>query len=476
MPHAHCGSITVEVLIACSVFTLSATAIVLTHAGAADAAHAAGIHTDLIALVESGTHDIRQTLRTDFYATTSASTTIRNSTSLVVAVSVRHISPCLAESETHVAADFRSFSLRTRIADTAESARLGYDCSYAEHTSWDVVQSDTYSQSEEGTAVDVLAGSVAVGGMEPPYLRLIENGAYVLPGNEFTLHARANALDAVLLTSGTRIVFAALASSTNQLAVIDITEAAAPILLSTSTLRGVDPTGFKPEGWRLTYYDERVYVSTLETAGPELHMFAVSPRGYVTELGTGTAVNITLNDFVVREELVERTRKKYLFAATSRDTGEIAVYDVTDSSGVGQVTEVVGLRQNLPGAQDGESISVVGNYLYLGRASNTGGPELYVYDLTDMPHSMTLVGTAEIPSVSVTGIEVVGHHAFLAITPGVANRRIDVWDVSNPSSMTRVYTYAYPGLQVHGIDYENDSLYGVSDRSPYLVRLSPYSP
>lgn len=476
MPHAHCGSITIEVLIACTVFTLSATAIVLTHAGAADAAYAAGIHTDFIALAESASHDVRQALATDFYASPSASTTIRNATSFEIDTSVRHISPCLAASEANVAADFRSYALHSHIAHTAESKRLGYDCVYAEHASWAVVHSDTYPHSDGGTAVDVSAGSIVVGSMEPPYLRLVENGTYVTPENDFTLHARVNALDAVLLPNGKHIVFAALATSTSQLAVIDITDTTAPMLLSTTTLRGVDPTGFKPEGWRLTYYDERVYASTLETAGPELHTFAVSPSGNVTELGTGTLVNITLNDFVVREELVGSARKKYLFAATSRDTGEIAVYDVTDSSGVGEVTEVTALRQNLPGAQDGESISVVGQYLYLGRASNTGGPELYVYDLTHMPHGMTLVGTAEIPSVSVTGIEVVGDHAFLAITPGVTNRRIDIWDVSNPSYMTRVYAYAYPGLQVHGIDYENDGVYGVSDRSPYLVRLSPYMP
>lgn len=476
MPHAHCGSITIEVLIAFTVFTLSATALILTHAGAADAVEAAGIHADAIALFEREAADLREALAADFYASSTASTSLHNATQFTVDSSIAYISPCLAESITRVVADMRVFSFASRIAHSAESERLGQDCMYTALRSWSAIETATYDGSEKGSAIDASSGRIVVGSTQPPYLRVLENGLYVNAQNGFTLHARPNAIDAALLPGGAQVVFAALATSTMQLAAIDFTDAAAPVVLSTTTLRGVDPSGFKPDGWRLMYYDERLYVSTLETAGPELHTFAVDAHGRVAELGDGVSVNITLNDFVVREEMVGSVRRKYLFAATARDTGEIAVYDVTDPAGVGQASEVVSLRQNIPGAQDGESIAVVGNHLYLGRASNTGGPELYVFDIADMPNSMTLAGTAEIPSVSVSGVQVVGDLAFLAVTPGVTNRRIDIWDVADPSHISRVYAQAYPGLQVHGIDYAPDGVYGVSDRAPYLVRISPYAP
>lgn len=474
MPHAHCGSITVEVLIAFTVFTLSATALILTHAGAADAVDASGIHTDFIALGEVRNQEIRSRVATDFYATSTATTSERNGLIFAVDTRTTHISECLLEAGTEVTAGHRAFTSIIRVANTLESERLGYDCAYGETGSWAVVDAQMHSESGKGTALDASSGVVVVGLEESPYLGVLSRGEFAqIPAG--LLESYPNAIDAAVTKYGTHLVFVALASSIPQLAVIDISDTDAPVLIASTTLRNVDPNGFKPEGWRLKYYDKRLYVSTLETAGPELHTFAVTEDG-VQELGSGVSVNITFNDFVIRSELVGSTHKKFLYAATSRDAGEIAVYDVTDPGGIGQAIEVTNLRQNLPGAQDGESIAVVGNRLYLGRASNTGGPELYVYDITDMPTSMTLLGTAEIPSVSVSGIQVVDGLAFLAITPGVTNRRIDIWDVSEPERITRVYTYAYPGLRIRGIEYATDGVYAVSDRSPYLVRLTPYAP
>lgn len=474
MPHAHCGSITVEVLIACTVFTVSASAVILTHAGAADALTAAGIHTNFIAVAEAHTHAFRIELEQDFYATSIATTSERNGLTYRVDTGTTHISPCLIDAATRVTAGMRAFTSSTRIANGLESERLGYDCAYGETGAWEVLDTDSYPDTGRATALDASSGVVVIGLEDSPHLGVMSDDVFSrLPTG--LVRAYPNALDAAVLADGRHIVFGALASTTQQVVAVDITDVTAPTVLASTTLRNVDPSGFKPEGWRLMYYDQRLYVSTLETAGPELHTFVVTKDALV-ELGAGVSVNITFNDFVVREERVGTTRKKYLYAATSRDTGEIAVYDVTDPGTTGQAVEVTSLRQNLPGAQDGESIAVVGNRLYLGRASNTGGPELYVYDITTMPTSMTLLGTAELPSVSVSGIQVIGEVAFLAITPGVTNRRIDMWDVRDPQRLVRIRTHAYPGLRVRGIEYAGGSVWGVADRAPYLIELSPYAP
>lgn len=447
-----------EILIAFSVFALSAGAILLIEAGVNDAAEATLRHADMLAIADyalakamSSEADIAERVEL-------------NGTTYVTTMTQSALTACMSSFEASVSRERYMFERRVYKADVEESMRLGGDCLYRSYSDLGIPHDYGSVAGEEGSAIDTLDSHIYIGTDKPPYLRIHEDVEYVAFTNGFSLHARPAALDVVHYPGGEEgmrtIIFAALETSTGQLAVIDASDASEPLLVATSTLAGVVPSGSAPGGHRIFYYDGRVFISTLETAGPELHVFSVADPEHPTEIGAGYSINITLNDFSIQDDR--------LYAATARDTGEIAVYQISDT---GTLAELTMLRTDLPGSQDGESIAVIADMLYLGRASNTAGPELYTYRIDD--ESFTQLGSAEIPSVSITGVRVVGDRAYLAATPsGVSTRRLEIYDVSNPSSMERIDSRSIPGLAPRGIDVAPGGVYAVSTRDP-ILRLLP---
>lgn len=377
------------------------------------------------------------------------------------------VSPCLDAFLVIARKDLQSVARIARTNDAAASRARGGDCAYAEPVTDEGLTSDLSIEGEDGVALDVLGDYAVIGLASPPYAQIIdlERDANVTPENAFVLYAPVNAVDLVLIADEggmRRYAFLALATTSRQFAVIDVTDARNPLLVASSSLPGVDPAGSFPQAFRLRYYDGTVYVAARETAGPELHAFDVSDPRHPVHLGSA-AINITLNDMDIRAE----DSKRFLYAASARDSSELAVFDVTDPV---RMTEVAARRVDLPGAQDGRSVAILGDRAYLGRSSNTGGPEFVVLDISaSMP---TVVGSGEV-STHVTGIYPVGETAFLAATPdGRTGRRIEVWSTKD-ATPARASSYALPSLAPRGIDYDGASLYATRDRGLLLERLKP---
>ncbi len=266
------------------------------------------------------------------------------------------------------------------------------------------------------------------------------------------------------LSTGRTYAFAAVNATSSQLAVIDVTpeDPDTPKLVAQRDLQGVDPNGSYPQGWRVFIYGGRLYITTRETAGNELHVFDISTPTLPTEVAS-FKLNRTVNELLVRDQKISGVKHQLVFLSSDSDLKELGVlnFDVTSNT----ITELNSV--NLLGAQDGLSLSLLGNNLYFGRASNTAGPELYVFDVTDPTVNLLnyIIGQGEV-GASVTNIDVSG--AYVYVGTSKSGQEFQVWDsdftVWNPATLNagRFTSYNFAHLAPLGFDIDGDWIYSVS--------------
>jgi Tfp pilus assembly protein PilV len=381
-------------------------------------------------------------------------------------------------------------SLYTNLTNNNEIIALGGDCLLNEpEGDWTSGSLDTVgslSLTPLGayiSGIDVLQKRIYLVSSTSPQLRVfaVPNTA---PGNPSLLGStggtgrRLNSVDAIRdMSTGRTYAFVTQNASTSQLAVFDVTDSSLPSFVSERTLSGVDKTGDHPEGWRLfSYggrffeggaykYEQRLYVTTRETTGPELHIFNINAPTQPTEIvSAATSLNRTVNDMVVREQMYNGTLHRYLFLAedpgASPYTKHLRVYDVTDDSPV----EVA--WADLSGTADGLSLFLTGNRLYLGRESGSG-PELYVFDVQVLLGGglITPLATSEV-GADVTTIR--GTGSFLYLGTRKSGEEFQVWhaDASTWSDSVpnagRISFQDIPRLAPLGLDVNINWVYAVS--------------
>lgn len=361
----------------------------------------------------------------------------------------------------------RRVELTSMFVDIQRVLALGRDCVMGAPP-WDTLSERAVNAVGVGApvALDVLRGFVYGGGTTPPYFFILDTttsadksaSELVHFKNSFDVGAPIHALDAVVWypPEGTerRYVFAAMDATTSQMVVINVTDPHVPTLAAVRTLNNVSSAGSEPAGHRLYYFDDRLYVLTRYTAGPELHTFDVSNPEDPVELGGGVEMGVTVNHIAVQERFIEGAHKRFAYVATSQAAGELKVYDVTDALRVGAAAEVVVARQDLPGIQNGLSVYPLGNRLYVGRASTPPGADLYIYDTTNPLQGLPQVGEQDV-GTGVEGLVVVGDVAF--ITAPKSKKELQIWNVAH-EPMTRVAEHALPG-GAGGLDYEAGFLF-----------------
>lgn len=384
---------------------------------------------------------------------------------------ITDLTPCRKRATSYIAwatepARPQRVALTTELADLAEAYALGSDCIAAPPASvWNVLSIHaSYTLPARATALDALNGIVYASIDQAPYVAIADTTRLAPFANGFNLSASINALDVAAwqdpLTGQRKLyAYAAMNTLTDQLKVIDVTDAANPVLVATRSLTACVGNSF-PQGWRLYYYRDRLYFVTRETAGPEFHVFDVSSPANPIELGQrsckGTELNTTVNSLIIRNRL--------MYLATTNNTGELKVYDVTDSANTGSIVEITAARQDLPGNQNGQSLFLIGNTLYLGRQS-ASGPDLYVYNVGGLPNGLVQLGSADI-GTGVIALRVAGSLAFIG-TPR-NNQEFQIWNISNPADITHVRTLPIDNLIEHGLDYEHDVAYTASAGTPAL--------
>ncbi len=368
-----------------------------------------------------------------------------------------------------------SVKLGTNLTNSTEIINRGGDCVLNEpNGDWKNSGAQTVGQlsfapGKQFTGIDVLQKKIYVtSGLSPSLLiydipTAVGQNPVLDKSLDITIGGVSktfNGLDTEEdLATGRTYIFLALNATTSQLVVVDATDAHNPTVIAQRNLQTTDPFGSFPQGWRVFIYGGRLYMTTRETSGPELHIFDITTPTLPTEIGNGVELNRTVNDIVVRDQKVGNVTHRFMFLASDSAIKELGVFDVTNDV----VTEVNSV--DLPGIYDTYSLYLLGNNLYLGRASNPTGPELYVFSVTNPSVSLPIVGQGEV-GADVTSIKVTGKYDFIGT--GKVGEEFQTWDSDftpwNPTVLNsgRFKSYSIPNLAPLGFDIDTNWIYTIT--------------
>lgn len=411
---------------------------------------------------------LRAAAQEDFYEATS-STLVRapgapcdaSTLCYFVGQRVEDISPCSKYVEVETAWEVPGYPTSTVMLPTALTSpafayALGGDCALTPPAGvWGSVAAGPEAVFPAApTSIDVLAGAAYLSSLGDPYLFIYKDGVISYAGN-FRASDPINALDAARDTSNGKVyVYAAMASSMGQLAVIDVTDINKPVEVSRIALHGVDPDGSSPQGWRLAYLDRTIYIVTRNTAGPELHVVDVSDPAAPVEQGSGLNLGTSAYGIVVRDEKADGVTRRFAYLATTLDRGELMVVDVTDPAApaVAATFDLDDTGCGLSDKPDGTALFISGETLFVGRAHSAGScpelPDIYALDISDplRPHMLA----SGVAGGGVLGLRAAGKYIFVYASTLASPTYTSLLDVEGDD----VFAAQYKGntLQVWDID------------------------
>ncbi len=484
------GSSTLEILIAFSVLILTFTAVIAVAFGNQTSALYTELNHQALYKAEKELENARALSRQDFNSVLPIAPTADDI--YLKTLLVDDLTQCLKRATSTItwqtdAGRPQKIELATMLADIAGAIALGGDC-LADPAGGDwinpltFVSRDIEPPGNPASDLDV-AGKIIylTGGLTGPTSRpdfFILDARSLVLGNPSSIPivssiSTGDGLMAVdfASTSPTK-AYAFVANdedaTSNQLQVIDVGSISNPILVSQATLPGVSGSCpyTCPGGKSIFYYDHTVYIGTHRLVGAskhELHVYDVSdPTAPVWQWSYKLDHNV--NKIIVREQNIGGVTKRFTYLATSADNGEVIILDITDPSNIKEY------RFNANGNEDGRTIFLIGNKLYLGRdRTPSGRSDFFVLDVTN-PAAITILGEKRLGLNSgsyVAGIRVSGRFGFLAIND--PNDGFRVYDVSNPANMPRISTYNF-SQKTTGIDFDGEYVY-TSNESNDALRI-----
>lgn len=360
----------------------------------------------------------------------------------------------------------QKLELITSLTSIKESARLGNDCNAdGPENNWKNLQTrgsfDFSPSGIQGTDIDYIAsGSNKYAILTTQHSLSSTNDILIVDvtdaASPFLVStadfspAGFNAVDAA-----ENYAFAANDTSSGQLQIIDITDLTAPVIVASRSLPGVGSS--YPQGREIFYYNKRVYVGTWETLGHEFHIFDVSNPSNPVHLGS-RQLNHSVRDIYVREELLSGVAKTIAYLAssvTSPTAPELIILDVTNPASI-----VPAGSFNAPGERYGTALYVLGNKLYLGRRRGTSTEhDFFILDISN--HGViNVLGSKFLdlnPSpAEVSAIIVSANLAFLGTTD--SNEELQVWDVTEPTDIHNYSKFNFPA-KVTGLEFGDDLVY-----------------
>lgn len=405
---------------------------------------------------------------------------------------VTDISSCLKYVETSVfwrigdRYPTTSIMLPTYLTNKSEIIAKGGDCRVTElNGNWLLGSLGTVGSQIVpplfSTGIDVFLEHMYVTSSSSPQLAIYSTPTAVgsnplLVATSSLYNKRANALDVVRdMSTGRSYAYVMQHASSSQLAVVDVTDVLHPLPVLQKTLLGMTVGGSFPQGWRVAAYGTRLYVTTRETAGPEFHIFDITIPHLTSEIvGSTINLNRTVNDMVVREQMINGVMRTYVYLATSAALKELSIYDVTTDVPV----EVVSF--NLPGTEDASSLYLAGNNLYLGR-KNGSGNELYVFNVQGLLQGIGVpLATSEVGADVHT---ITGSGQLLYIGTSKSGSEFQVWNANQQTWSTsvlnagRISFVNIPHLTPLGIDSSLDYLYAINQFTTQAQKITVvYSP
>ncbi len=221
----------------------------------------------------------------------------------------------------------------------------------------------------------------------------------------------------------------------------------------------VDPLGAHPEGETIAYWDERLYIGLQATAGSEFLIFdtegnpaSPSYAGSLTPAFDQSIFDIALTD-------------GYAFVATNKDTSEVVTLSISNPS---NPTDT-GTGFNASGNEDGKSVVIIDDKLYLGRTNTTGGrPDLYALTIAH-PLSITSPASTRLGisnNTEISGIIMQGDYLFVSSTDSGTP-----FFIRKPDTLVNIVTCAlnFPQATVD-IEYQ-DNLVFTANKSNDALRI-----
>lgn len=350
-----------------------------------------------------------------------------------------------------------TIALSTTLVNTQEATALGGDClADVPKGNWESIHtfSNTPLTGVPGD-IDVLDGVAYTTSNQPPYLRVAVPDAMPC----VTCVGPYAAIDAARHMRTDRVyVYAAVATSSKQLQVIDVT-GHVPVMVAGQTLVGA--TGSYPQGSRVKAYGDRLYITTRETAGPEFFIFDISDPTTPVQLASFNAVR-TITDMAVREQRVGNRIRRFVFLSAKAGLKEVAVLEVT-----GDTIREIGFV-DLPGSADAQSITLLGNKLFVGRDAHNG-PEVYVFDISYLIDNLSehVIGTAEV-GANISRMRASGLYLFL--NTNKIGSEVQVWR-TDTDTLSHVTDFSLSHLAEQGIDIDEKYIYALQTHDPSLYLL-----
>ena len=377
-------------------------------------------------------------------------------------------------------------SISTKIADPKTATALGGNCDFnSPQGDWKnpALWALSTIAAAKPTAIESLNNMVYLTGDKAPYL-FIANTKEAVQGshgnlftpfaNNFTDDRKLNDIAVARYPDGATYAFVARNLPEDpllpalQFEVIDVTDASNPVSKAKRSLARINPDGSYPEGWRVYYYDKKVYIVTRETAGPELHIFDVENPTNPVEIGLGIELNRTVEDLVISQKTISGTNHYYIYLATDKNSAPLSMYDITYPwSGNAKVLEITSAEPSFSGTQDGQSIFILGTKLYFGRMSSKGA-EVFIFNISNPASGSTLplIASANVGS-SVTGIFASGTLMFLATDH--SQRGFQVWKFESDAIRAVNNISQFPDIITNsGVTYENGWIYAASSTEEAL--------
>lgn len=461
------GNSTLEILIAFGILVLSLSAIIVVIFGNQSVSVDSETNNEAIYKTKKILESARAQSRQDFDFLSSTSTTdVSGNITYIQNLTVTDLSPCQKQATTTTAwiiggTKPQKIELGTYLANPLAALALGGDCSSMPPSSnWDN-PTTAISKSLGGqgaTDIDVknnmiyLTSDPSATSKEDLYIYEFNPTAITLTERgKINVSGGLNAVDTI-----NNYAFTLNSETTRHLMVFDVSDPASPLLISSSTLPYMT-TGI---GRSIYYYNNFLYIGTQYLACPscppqqnnEFHVYDVSnPSGPIWRGSFN--VNHNINDIVVRGN--------YAYLATSDDSGELHIYNISDPSNITFVSSF-----NTPGNEDGQSLYILGNKLYLGRdRTPSSRRDFYIFNITN-PSNITELGSKNLglnPGTSVVGLIVRGSLAFVGLDNPTFGLKI--LNISNPLNIVdhSVCTTLNFSENTTALDMEGDYLFSAND-------------
>lgn len=494
------GFATLEMLLALTILVLSFSAVILVVFGNQSISVDAQTNDEALYKAQAALEEARAKAREDFNSVLTTSTTTDPGGFYQERTIITDLSPCGKDVTSRVFWNIETrlqrVELKSRLTSAQIALDLGEDCDITEPGDDDwrnpttLNSTDLLPAGNQASGLDVInkivymsAGSAVWDDFFVLDARMTSETAPPVIVGKVETGPGLNAVDVAmdLGPSGEDYAFVANNKETppyNQLLVIDVTDINNPFLVTSASrslpgVSGICPD-YCPQGRSLFYYDHRLYIGTHRTGGHEFHIYDVSdPTNPIHKGSIELPVNgHNVNAIAVQKQLVGGTQKTIAYLATSSNTDEVFVFDVTDPLHITYLNsfDAKDMDGN-PSGEDGTALYLSGGRLYLGRerVNNPKERDFYILDISDpLANPLPIVGSLNLqenPNTKVSGIRVVGRLAFLAVTD--TTHGFLVLDIKYPDNITLRGKYNY-SEEATGIDFEDNLVYTSNNKNDAL--------